>query len=96
MITGPSPQSPEKNPPARPLVFAPRALKELSKLPNNVQRQIGAALERFAATGFGDLVKLTDVKPPTYRLRVRDWRVMLALSITAVTVERIVNRRDAY
>lgn len=80
----------------RHLFYAPRAKKELVKLPKDLQRQITAALDRFAATGYGDVVKITDSKPPVHRLRVGDWRVLLSLTEKAVEVDRIVNRKDAY
>ncbi|MEJ7812313.1 MAG: hypothetical protein WKG32_18020 [Gemmatimonadaceae bacterium] len=40
--------------------------------------------------------KLTDVSPPEYRLRIGDWRVRFALAGAAMTVLRVVNRREAY
>jgi mRNA interferase RelE/StbE len=81
---------------ARALVYSPRAKKALSKLPADVQQQITAALGRFAATGYGDVRKMTDKRPPEYRLRVGDWRARLTLTAAAVEVERVANRREAY
>lgn len=81
---------------ARTLAYAPRAQKDLAKLPADVQRQVVAALVRFATTGYGDVRKLTDSKPPEYRLRIGDWRARLTLTATSVQVEHILNRRDAY
>lgn len=80
----------------RALVYAPRARKDLAKLPPDVQRRLTAALDRFAETGYGDVRKLTDTRPPGYRLRVGDWRARLTLTAAVVEVEWIANRRDAY
>lgn len=80
----------------RAVALSPRAARELAKLPAQVQKQVGRALERFATTGYGDLTKLTDWKPPAYRLRVGDWRVLFAMTPERIEVERIVNRREAY
>jgi mRNA interferase RelE/StbE len=51
------------------------AEREASRLDPPVSRRIVAALERYAATGHGDTVRLTDVEPTQYRLRVGEWRV---------------------
>ena len=34
-----------------------------------------AALEHYAKTGDGDVVRLVNMKPPQYRLREGGWRV---------------------
>lgn len=82
--------------PARALVFAPRAAKDLTRLPANIQRAVLAALDRFATTGYGDVRKLIDSRPPEYRLRVGDWRVRLTLTASTVEVEHVAHRREAY
>ncbi len=33
------------------------------------------AIETYAKTGEGDVVRLVNIKPPQYRLREGDWRV---------------------
>ncbi len=78
------------------VALSPRALKELGRLGADDRRRLGEALARFAATGQGDVKKLTDVRPPVYRLRAGDYRALFALTPERVEVERIVNRRDAY
>lgn len=52
-----------------------RALKDLKRLDPPVQRRVIDAVERFAQTGHGDVVRPVDVAPPEFRLRVRAWRV---------------------
>lgn len=58
--------------------WLPRARRDLKRLDPPVQRRVIAAMNHFARTGEGDVVRLTDVKPPEYRLRVGDWRVRFA------------------
>jgi hypothetical protein len=40
-----------------------------------VRRRVVDAVDHFARTGEGDVVRLVNVKPSEYRLRVGDWRV---------------------
>lgn len=76
----------------------PRAVKDLARLDGGARKRVTAALERFAATGYGDVTKLTDVRPPEYRLRVGAWRVRFARDDArqVLTVLRIRPRGDAY
>lgn len=55
--------------------WAASAEREASRLDPPVRRRIVAALERYAATGHGDVARLTDVEPPQHRLRAGGWRV---------------------
>jgi len=80
----------------RVLVLAPRAVKDLARLDATDRQRMADALAHFAATGQGDVKRLTDVRPPAYRLRAGDCRALFALTPERVEVERIVNRRDAY
>jgi mRNA interferase RelE/StbE len=61
------------------LEWKPRALKDAEKLDRKARERVLAVLERLAETGHGDVVRLTDVNPPEYRLRVGDWRVRYGL-----------------
>ncbi|MBA4158037.1 MAG: type II toxin-antitoxin system RelE/ParE family toxin [Gemmatimonadetes bacterium] len=78
--------------------WQPRALKDLSRLDKAARARISAALDRLAATGHGDVTKLTDVDPPEYRLRVGNWRVRFARDPAADTLSvlRILPRDKAY
>jgi mRNA-degrading endonuclease RelE of RelBE toxin-antitoxin system len=40
-----------------------------------MQHRVIEAVEHFAQTGEGDVVRLVAIAPPEYRLRVGDWRV---------------------
>lgn len=80
----------------RAVVLSPRARRDFARLPAEPRERIGHALARFAAEGYGDVRKLTDVRPPVHRLRVGDFRVLFVLTPDRLEVERIANRREAY
>ncbi len=56
------------------------------------------AVARLAATKQGDVVRLIDVRPPTFRLRVGDWRVLFVFDVpsAAIRVLRVLPRGEAY
>lgn len=58
------------------VTLSPRARRELSRLDLDTARRVTAALQQFAAIGLGDVARLTGIRPPEYRLRVGDWRVI--------------------
>lgn len=78
--------------------WEPAARRDLRKLARDVADRVTAAVVELAATGRGDVVKLVDVRPPAYRLRVGDWRVIFRRDSVAgvLVVLRVVNRREAY
>jgi mRNA-degrading endonuclease RelE of RelBE toxin-antitoxin system len=80
------------------LVWTPRALKDLRKLDPPVQARIVEAVERYARTGIGDVVRLTDVDPPEHRLRVGDWRVRFRRdpAQAILIILRVLRRDQAY
>jgi mRNA-degrading endonuclease RelE of RelBE toxin-antitoxin system len=55
--------------------WLPRAQRDLKRLDPPVQRRVVDAVEGFARTGAGDVVRLVGITPPEYHLRVGDWRV---------------------
>jgi mRNA interferase RelE/StbE len=70
----------------------------LKRLDPPVQRRVIEAVKHFARTGEGDVVRLTNVAPPEYRLRVGDWRVRFALDEEhrLLHVLRVLPRGKAY
>lgn len=72
--------------------------RQLRKLP--ARDAVADALATYAATGRGDVTRLVGVRAPQYRLRVGEYRAVLALSgagtDAAVVVLWVGNRRDAY
>ena len=71
------------------------ARRDLSRLGAGAEG-VMIAIETFARTGVGDVKKLRDFNLPTWRLRVGRFRVLYRRDASAMVVERIVDRRDAY
>ncbi|MGI0132259.1 MAG: type II toxin-antitoxin system RelE family toxin [Thermoplasmata archaeon] len=67
-------------------------------LPKAIQRRVHDALFEFASSGHGDLKRLhgTKGRDDLLRLRVGDYRVVLALTNTEVRVTRILHRSEGY
>jgi len=78
--------------------WTPRALKDLRKLDPQTQARIVSAVDRYAETGIGDVVRLTDVHPPEWRLRVGDWRVRFYMdpARAVLVILRVLPRDKAY
>jgi mRNA interferase RelE/StbE len=78
--------------------WLPRAQKDLKRLDQVAQRRVLEAIEHFARTGEGDVIRLVNVVPPEYRLRVGDWRVRFALDKehSLLDVLRVLPRGKAY
>lgn len=78
--------------------WQPRALKDFGRLDARLRARISRALERFASTQQGDVTRLTDVRPPQYRLRVGDWRIRFTRddATATLTVLHVLPRGDAY
>jgi len=76
--------------------FLPAALRDFDGLDRVTQLRVTSALERFAATGHGDVKKLRG-RPGDFRMRVGKWRVFFDLDAPgAVTITGIDNRGQAY
>jgi mRNA interferase RelE/StbE len=73
--------------------FSAEALADLRKQRSHAKRLI-AKIERYAASGAGDVKKL--VGEPTLRLRIGDFRVLFVEDADAVIVLRIKPRGEAY
>ena len=78
--------------------WLPRARRDLKRLDRQVQARVVDAVERFAAYGDGDVVRLVDVTPVEYRLRVGDWRVRFSRDdeLHVLHVLRVLPRDKAY
>jgi mRNA interferase RelE/StbE len=76
--------------------FLPAGLRDFDGLDRITQRRVTAALERFAATGHGDVKRLQG-RPGEFRLRVGKWRVFFDLDTPGILlVNGIDNRGRAY
>ena len=80
----------------RAIEWTEAALADMAVLDKGIARRVKQAVERFAATGAGNVKRLQDIDPPEYRLRVGDWRVRFHQDGDAVRVLRVRNRREAY
>ncbi len=75
--------------------FTRRAVKDLDKLPPEVQSRVVVKIEGLTNDLAGDVKKLTN-NQPAYRLRVGDYRVLFDVEDTTVWIQRILHRREAY
>ncbi|MGQ9555664.1 MAG: type II toxin-antitoxin system RelE family toxin [Anaerolineae bacterium] len=79
------------------LEWSEEGLGDLDRLDQQLARQVGRSLERLAETGHGDLIRLRQSEQG-WRLRVRDWRVILDLDQASGTIRviRMRHRSSAY
>ena len=68
----------------------------MAALDRNVATRIKEAVERFAETGAGNVLRLQGVNPAEYRLRVGDWRVRFAQDAESIQILRVRHRRESY
>jgi mRNA-degrading endonuclease RelE of RelBE toxin-antitoxin system len=68
----------------------------MAALDKAVARRVKQAVERFAATGTGNVKRLQGIDPPEYRLRAGDYRIRFHQDGETVRVLRVRNRREAY
>lgn len=78
--------------------WLPHAQRDLKRLDPPVRRRVIDAVTHFARTGEGDVVRLVNVDPPEYRLRVGDWRVRFTRDDEhrLLNVLRVLPRGKAY
>ena len=78
--------------------WQPPAVKDAERLDSLTRRRIVKALDRYIETEHGDVVALTGIDPPEYRLRVGDWRIRFRRDTATATlfVLRVLHRSAAY
>jgi mRNA interferase RelE/StbE len=76
-------------------VLKPKAIKDLQKLPPNVQARVLEKVEFMTDDLQGDVKRLTNFTPE-YRLRVGDYRVLFEIEDNAIIIYRIKHRSTAY
>ena len=54
----------------------------MAALDRAIARRVKQSVERFAATGAGNVTRLQGIEPPEHRLRVGDYRVRFHLDPT--------------
>ena len=82
---------------SRRIELSNRALADLDGLDGRVRERVIVALERFAESREGDVIKLHG-RGNEWRLRVGDRRVILDIDneVGIVYVIRVLHRREAY
>lgn len=78
-------------------VWTKRATKDLNKMPPAVRAQVEGAVNRYAATGVGD-IKAMKGQPGAFRLRTGDYRCVFLVVIIEerMHVLKVGHRRDIY
>ncbi len=79
------------------VVLTDRAIADLDALPLKVRLQVSqdiASLGRDPFPSRPGVKKLKGYRPPLYRLRAGDYRVLYRVSQQRVTVLRVIDRRD--
>ena len=77
--------------------WSPRASADVAALDRSVRRRVLAAIDLLAETRQGSVIKLQG-RESRWRMRVGDWRVILAFDYTNNTLEvlRVLHRGEAY
>jgi mRNA interferase RelE/StbE len=79
------------------ILIMPSAERDLRGLDRVVAERIAQKLRTIESEGrvVGDVKRLTG-RPPRFRLRVGDYRVLFTVLADTIRVYRIVHRREAY
>jgi mRNA interferase RelE/StbE len=80
----------------RTLEFEASAKRDLARLPKADATDILIGIEAYVASGIGDVKKLKAYTPPTWRLRIGEFRVLYQRRESTIVITRIRDRRDVY
>jgi mRNA interferase RelE/StbE len=72
-----------------------RALKEAERLDPALRERIADAVERLSEDK-ASVQRLQGYKPPLFRIRVGDWRILFRIDADVATIERVLPRDKAY
>ena len=78
------------------LVYSAAAKKDIEKLDPVVRRRLGKKILALQSNPLALAKKLADFKPPLYRFRVGDYRVIFELGKDKVFILRIGHRSEIY
>jgi len=73
------------------------AALDLDSIPNDIRRRIIEHMKILSTNPFsfgGTIKKLRGFKPPLYRLRSGDYRVLYRVHGDLVTIMRVIDRKD--
>ena len=81
---------------SRAIEWQQRAVKDLGRLSPEMRRRVLAAVNRLGEEA-GDVRRLEGFKPPLYRLRIGDWRILFTYEESGATkIQRVLPRDKAY
>ena len=75
--------------------YTGRAVKDMENLPHKDRERVMDAVDRFAASGVGDVRALGGQWRGRFRLRSGAWRVIFRME-SGIVVIRVLHRREAY
>lgn len=75
--------------------YKPRAQKQIRAITPIDQQRILNCVEMFSADRIGDIKKLTNFTP-SFRLRVRNYRVLFEIEGDSIVVYQVLHRSSAY
>ena len=73
------------------------AAKDLNIIPNELRTHIIASIKSLSMEPFAsgsNIKKLKGFKPPLYRMRSGDFRVLYRIKEETVTIMRVIDRKD--
>ena len=72
--------------------------KKLEKLPDEIFLRVDKAIMDLSENPYPDKVKKLKIKPPIFRIRVGDYRVVYSINeqLKEITIVNIGHRRDIY
>jgi mRNA interferase RelE/StbE len=78
------------------IVFKDQAKSDVRAINREDALKVLHGIDRYAATGEGDVKRLQEVEPPEYRLRVGDYRVRFYDRGDSIHVIAVRHRRESY
>ncbi len=78
------------------IIFTERAIRDLDKIDNNIQRRIASKLKEYANNPQHHARKLVNPKIGTYRFRIGDYRVVFDIDDDILIILRVGHRKNIY
>jgi mRNA interferase RelE/StbE len=75
--------------------WRPRARKDLGRLDPEVRNRVIDGVRRMSEDQSG-IRRLEGYKPPLFRVRVGDWRILFTIEAGVATIQRVLPRDKAY
>jgi len=80
----------------RKIAWKEQARNDLRAIDRATALQILHGLDRFSATGEGDVKRLQNIEPPEFRLRIGNYRVRFFDFGDTILILTVKHRREAY